>query len=448
MLESHTFDAPALLVEARYRRRTLCARLLRADARGSFTIGGGRRADAPIDPRYLPPGLPANDNHTLVAPTAAGFIIDLPPAMREHAERSASRLRIPCGEVVFDISAAAPAPPVPRSWLRAGWADDARITGAVALGMLLLLLLVRAVPEDPHALSLDDVGKNLRFHPGVVIPPAVVQPPPPKDARGSVAGGGGPNVAASGLSGTAGDPKAHHADARRATRGPAKNQDARDVEAYVVENTILSVLNGPHTTAVATVFDNTRALGDHEKEVLGNLVAMNIGEAWGHNGLGPTGTGAGGGDPGRPMIGGGDGRLITRGLRHGPGGPGLDDHGGGSLGRRQARVPEFSGSILHVRGNLDKEIIRRTVRQHLNEVRFCYEEELARKPSLAGRVVTQFTIGPTGKVIVSVLQSSTLSAPAVESCVVAATRRWQYPAPDGGGIVTVTYPFQLAPAGG
>jgi hypothetical protein len=36
----------------------------------------------------------------------------------------------------------------------------------------------------------------------------------------------------------------------------------------------------------------------------------------------------------------------------------------------------------------------------------------------------------------------------VESCIVAATRRWAFPQPRGGGLVTVSYPFQLAPAGG
>jgi hypothetical protein len=37
---------------------------------------------------------------------------------------------------------------------------------------------------------------------------------------------------------------------------------------------------------------------------------------------------------------------------------------------------------------------------------------------------------------------------AVEGCMVQAVRRWQFPAPDGGGLVLVSYPFVLAPAGG
>ena len=119
--EPQLFDVPAVLIEARYRERVLCARLLPARSGPGFTVGSGRRADAPIDPSFLPPHLPANDNHTLVTPSAAGFFVNLSPAMVARCERTATRLRIPCGEVIFDISAAAPAPVVPRSWLGAGW---------------------------------------------------------------------------------------------------------------------------------------------------------------------------------------------------------------------------------------------------------------------------------------------------------------------------------------
>jgi len=101
-----------------------------------------------------------------------------------------------------------------------------------------------------------------------------------------------------------------------------------------------------------------------------------------------------------------------------------------------------------LRGSLDKEIVRRVVRQHLNEVRFCYEQALVRRPALAGRIVAQFTIAPTGRVLASALQSSSLGETTVDACIVAATRRWEFPRPAGGGIVVVSYPFQLSPAGG
>ena len=101
-----------------------------------------------------------------------------------------------------------------------------------------------------------------------------------------------------------------------------------------------------------------------------------------------------------------------------------------------------------VKGSLDKEIIRRIIRRHINEVKYCYEQELTRKPELGGRVAVQFTIAATGQVIASVLQNSTMGNPRVENCVVQAVRRWEFPKPLGGGIVIVSYPFSFTPAGG
>ena len=100
-----------------------------------------------------------------------------------------------------------------------------------------------------------------------------------------------------------------------------------------------------------------------------------------------------------------------------------------------------------VRGSLDREIIRRVVRRHINEIRYCYEQELARAPMLAGRAAVQFTINASGAVVASVLASSTLANPRVEACAVQAVRRWAFPQPAGGGIVIATYPFTFVPAG-
>jgi TonB family protein len=147
------------------------------------------------------------------------------------------------------------------------------------------------------------------------------------------------------------------------------------------------------------------------------------------------------------MIG-GPGHLGTVGDRRGSGSPYGRGDQVAALGHRKARAPEIVLAPPTTRGTLDKEIIRRVVRSHLNEIRFCYEQSLLRRPSLSGRVVVQFTIAPTGRVLVSALQSSTIAEPALSSCVVEATRRWEYPRPDRGGLVSVSYPFQLTPAGG
>ncbi len=438
--EPTMFDAPALLVEARFRDRLLCARLLPARSGRGFTVGAARSADAPVDPRYLPADLPSNDNHTLVTASAAGFVVCPSSAMVARGERSSTRLRVACGEVVFDITAAAPAPVVPRAWLRPGWGADARIMGSVALGLLALLFVVSAVPADPHALSLDDVGRSVRLDNFRTIPPVALLVPAPRVP--GAAGVGSP--VARGSRGAAGERAARPLDGRRATKGPAVRQDAQTVVAADVTRTTMLALFGG--AAFQAVVGETSALGSEAEDVLAHLEGRTIAQAWGAGGLGQKGTGAGGGDTGRPMLpGSGFSTVGSRGRRSGPGGYGDQI---ADLGPRKAVAPDITISAPVVRGGLDREIVRRVVRQHLNEVRYCYEEALPRQPTLAGRVVAQFTIAPTGRVLVSALQTSSLGSPAVEACIVAATRRWQFPQPAGGGLVVVSYPFQLTPAGG
>jgi glyoxylase-like metal-dependent hydrolase (beta-lactamase superfamily II) len=103
------------------------------------------------------------------------------------------------------------------------------------------------------------------------------------------------------------------------------------------------------------------------------------------------------------------------------------------------------GGVDVPRGRLDKEIVRRIIRRHINEVKACYERELIERPMLGGRVMVQFTIGTTGQVIASVLQNSTLGSDRGETCIVQAVRRWEFPKPIGGGDVIVSYPFVLTP---
>jgi TonB family protein len=445
--QSQFLEAPALLVEARFRNRPLCSRLLPAQASRGFTVGAGRKADAPIDPVYLPPQLPANDNHTLIEASGAGFLVNLSPAMRDRLEQSPTHLRIPCGEVIFDISAAVPAAPVPRPWLARNWKSDAPYTAGAAIALLLLLAIIRAVPSDPHSLSLDDVGAAFRLADYQIVP-SEAQMPDRALSWLRPAGGSSGEPITSGRSGEAGDRRAPAADARRSHKGPPTLQDARAVADYVRKNSILFLLDGEHADSFAEVLADRPALGEGAAEVLAHLEGRTIASAYGPGGFGPTGTGAGNADTGKGLIGGMPG-LGTIGI--------AGDHDGthrgygrdvGPLAQRQPHGIEVRPGLADVRGGLDKEIVRRVVRQHINEVRYCYEQSLVRRPTLAGRVVVQFTIAGTGRVVISALQSSSLGEPPVDACIVAAFRRWEFPQPRGGGIVVASYPFQLTPAGG
>ncbi len=91
------------------------------------------------------------------------------------------------------------------------------------------------------------------------------------------------------------------------------------------------------------------------------------------------------------------------------------------------------------------EIIPLYIRHHFDEVKSCYDQELFRQPTLAGRIDVLFTIAPSGKVSAASVQRSTLGNAYVESCVVAALRRWEFPKPLDHHPVTASYPFILSP---
>jgi len=86
------------------------------------------------------------------------------------------------------------------------------------------------------------------------------------------------------------------------------------------------------------------------------------------------------------------------------------------------------------------------VKQHLAEIRHCYEKQLVVRPDLAGTVDAQFIINGNG--VVTQVSARGLGDRTVESCVAGIIGAIQFPRPDGGGIVQVTsYPFILRPSG-
>jgi TonB family protein len=163
-----------------------------------------------------------------------------------------------------------------------------------------------------------------------------------------------------------------------------------------------------------------------------------MGDAQGVGGLGSRGTGTGGG--GTAL---GIGGLGTQGTGRGAGGS-----GGIDLGGRGKSITKVIPGKTTVVGGLDKDVIAKVIRRHQGEIKYCYESELNKNPSLAGKVAVAFTIDPTGAVSDATVSESTLNNAKAEQCMLSRIRRWKFPEPKGGGVVAVTYPWLFSPAGG
>ena len=184
-----------------------------------------------------------------------------------------------------------------------------------------------------------------------------------------------------------------------------------------------------HPSAIDNVLGSAE-IGAGLNQALGGLRGLATGDAAGTGGLSTRGAqaGGGGGPLGIGSLGDGPGR--------GAGGPGDIDLGGPG----KSRTPILPGPTI-VKGSLSKSEIGRVIRRHLNRFKFCYEKELGASDGLSGKVSVHFIIAPTGEVADAKVRETSMNHEAVESCVLHVMRSLRFPAPRGGGIVVVTYPF-------
>jgi TonB family protein len=438
----------------------------RGKATANFVIGSDADVDAPVSPDFVP-----SSSHPLVAATGADYVINVTPRMggevyvdgqgyqlQQFIQQRGSSFSLPpggtvrldCGETTFVITST----PKPRAleipFLTWKWSEQVYTVGT-ALGLILFLLMIFAVPPDPKSLSLDLFNSDNRFVKFLIKPPEEKEEDIPeflKKKDDSQQGGKGKRH--KGEEGKMGKKTSKNKEGLYGLKGPKDNPDPHLAKKLAEEQAknagILGVLKMNEGSHIASIFGRDSALGNDASDVLGGLVGNAIGEAYGVGGLGLVGTGSGGGGTGEGTI--GLGNLGTIGKGGGGGNGSGYGRGAGGLGGRRAHAPDVIPGQANVRGSLDKEIIRRIIRRHINEVKYCYEQELTKKPELGGRIMVQFTIAASGQVIASVLQNSTMGNARVENCTVQAVRRWEFPKPLGGGIVIVSYPFVLTPAGG
>jgi TonB family protein len=179
-------------------------------------------------------------------------------------------------------------------------------------------------------------------------------------------------------------------------------------------------------------------LGTGINNALGGLQGgAGLGDAHGVGGLGSRGSGSGGGGTGLGL-----GGLGTKGGGRGSGGNGAIDLGG--RGHDGTRVIPGKTTVI---GGLSKDVIAKVIKRHQNEIKFCFEQELQKNPELSGKVAVAFTIDPAGAVADANVAETTLANNNAENCMLARIRRWKFPEPQGGGVVSVTFPWIFKPAG-
>jgi hypothetical protein len=128
-------------------------------------------------------------------------------------------------------------------------------------------------------------------------------------------------------------------------------------------------------------------------------------------------------------------------LKAGNPGLGAIQGSGGKRGKVRGRVSRVS-SQARVQGNLDRSEVLRVINSRMGAITRCYESRLMANPGLSGRLVFGWTVTPSGGVGGVSVRSSTLSDPAVASCISRVIRGMRFPRPEGGAV-SISFPFMF-----
>jgi TonB family protein len=105
---------------------------------------------------------------------------------------------------------------------------------------------------------------------------------------------------------------------------------------------------------------------------------------------------------------------------------------------------------VQVRGAIARDVIRREIRAHRNELRGCYERERVRRPQAEGRVTLQLTIDSDGWTNDIVVDASEVGGAELASCLRERVKTWRFPSmrfQGGAERIAVRYPLVFRPSG-
>lgn len=298
------------------------------------------------------------------------------------------------------------------------------ITGFVAFAAAMFGVVILTAPPPVQTQSMEAVPERIAMV--LMTPPPTpmpVQKPRPEVTNAEEGG------KAKKKEGRAGK----RASKMKETRGSrmAMNRLQRDRDAA----NAAGLLGAMQDEGVAAMMGDG-ALQSGMFDAIGSKYAGARGDRMGTGGLGDRGDGLGGGGEVA-----GIGGTGTRGIAGGDGRYGAD---GGHFGAKQSgAVRNLTGEILSL-GSLDASLIDQVVKRHASAIRYCYQRELTKDPSLGGKVVVKFTIAGDGSVSKAGVKRSSLGNSAAESCITSRFHTMKFPEPRGNGIVIVSYPFMFS----
>jgi hypothetical protein len=96
-------------------------------------------------------------------------------------------------------------------------------------------------------------------------------------------------------------------------------------------------------------------------------------------------------------------------------------------------------------GAMDPELIRKMMREHIPDFRFCYQRELLINPSVAGVFDLKFQINSSGRGNrISIRNNGKAFSSNAKNCIKRVVSLINFPRPKGGGSVDVKQPMNFS----
>jgi len=297
-------------------------------------------------------------------------------------------------------------------------------------GLLVVAAVTRAASGEEFT---DELSGNTAVLTKLLVKPPEMQKNPFIEQLNKAKEKGEAPAAFQGTEGQMGKKNAPNRDAKASPK--AIDPNSKDQARLIAQR----IFGGKGNAGIATLFGRA-GLGGSLQAAMGHMTGSTVGDAGGVLGMGLKGSGGGGGGTGNTI---GIGAVGTRGVAGGEGKYGT----GIGMGKKTSADISITQSDPEVQGSMDPELIRRVVRSHHDQLKYCYDNALTRNPKLTGKVSIRWIITEAGTVASSNVVSSTTNTPDLDRCIAGRVLTWIFPKPKGGGVAVVTYPFVFKQAG-
>lgn len=117
----------------------------------------------------------------------------------------------------------------------------------------------------------------------------------------------------------------------------------------------------------------------------------------------------------------------------------------GLASNKRSTASAYEESTTKILGAIDPELVRKLLREHTPEFRYCYQKEIIREnPNLTGVFDIVFQISPQGEGRnVKIIAKDSMFSQAGSSCIQRVIAMIKFPKPKGGGIVDIRQPMNF-----